>query len=412
MPPLDTGSATHTLRLVDPLNDRVEPKPGEYQTLGTYLRAVREYQGRAMVDIAAATRIRKPYLQALEDGAYSTLPSRPFAIGYVRAYAAALGLNEEAAVERFKAEAPSESDALRAPVGINYDRPERRPLFLGVAAAVVIAVVGWNIAQRALTTNAPEGPDLPVMAPVVADAPTPTGPIALGGPIPPPAEQTTPTPYVTPGLGQDPALDPAAPATAPPAPVIAPVADRLSPATFVAKGAVHGPAGAVAAAVLQARKPASLVVRGEGGAVHFARQLVAGESYRAPIGQRLVIDVSDPASFAVYINGQLRGVLSAPQTPLDKAVAQLPALPEPSVLPAPAMAGSSVGATPAARPPAVAQVRPAAPRTAATAPRPAATAPRPAATAPRPAAAAPVRPPVEAPAAEEPTPAPAEAPLF
>jgi hypothetical protein len=70
--------------------------------------------------------------------------------------------------------------------------------------------------------------------------------------------------------------------------------------------------------VLQARKPASLIVRGPAKEVYFARQLAAGEAYRAPIGQKLTAEVTDPAGFSVYINNQLRGALLVTQTPLDK----------------------------------------------------------------------------------------------
>ena len=70
--------------------------------------------------------------------------------------------------------------------------------------------------------------------------------------------------------------------------------------------------------VLQARKPASLIVRGPASEVYFARQLAAGEAYRAPIGQKLTAEVTDPAAFSVYVNGQPSRRSAGPQTPLDK----------------------------------------------------------------------------------------------
>ena len=394
MPPLDTGSVTHTLRLVDPLNDRAEPAPAAYPTIGTYLRAVREYRGRSIPEIAAATRVGKPYLIALEEWNLSALPSRPFALGYVRAYAKALELDEDAAAARFKAEAPDADTALQPPIGVKFDKPERRPLFLAVAGVLVIAVIGWNIAQRAVTVSEPPPPPLAVDVPV-ADAAVPSGPISLGAPIPPPAEQTTPAPYVTPGLAV--AADPAAPVA--PTRTVAPVLDRSAPPVFTSRLPVHGVPAVGPTLVLQAKEPASLIVRGPTGEVHFARQLVQGEAFRAPIGQRLTAEVTDPAAFALYINNQLQGSLALPSTPLDRAVAEVVASqPTPTPTPAPPRpAAPRVAAPRPAAPVAAAPV--AAPSVAAPVAGPSVAAPRPAA----PVAAAP------APVQTAPPPAPVQA---
>jgi cytoskeletal protein RodZ len=318
----------HTLRLVDPLNDRVEPTSSGYPTVGGYLRAVREYRGRSIPEIAALTRVGKPYLIALEEWNLSALPSRPFALGYVRAYAKALDLDEDAAAARFKAETPDADTVLQPPIGVKFDKPERRPLFLAAAAVLVVAVVGWNIAQRAIGVSEPPPPIVSVDVPV-ADAALPSGPISLGAPTPPPAEQTTPAPYVTPGLGA--AVDPATGAVS--TQTVTPVMDRSAPAIFVSRLPIHGVPAVGPTVVLQAKEAASLIVRGPTGEVHFARQLVQGEAYRAPIGQKLVAEVTDPAAFSLYINNQLQGSLALPATPLDKAVAEVvamqPALPAP-----------------------------------------------------------------------------------
>ena len=79
--------------------------------------------------------------------------------------------------------------------------------------------------------------------------------------------------------------------------------------------------GAQSPITLQARKPASIIIRGPDGAVYFARQLAAGEAYRAPVTVRgLVVDVSEPQAFDVYLNGASHGQLSATQTPVEKLV--------------------------------------------------------------------------------------------
>ena len=149
MAPLDFGS-THHLHVVDPL--RVTA-PEAYETLGGYLQAVRERRGEDLDELAETTRIRRQYLVALEDGDRSALPSRPFAIGYVRAYAAALGLDAEVAAARFKAEWPEGDQRLRNPIGVGQDHDPRRPIIYAAIAVVVAAVTLWNVAQRTLISD-------------------------------------------------------------------------------------------------------------------------------------------------------------------------------------------------------------------------------------------------------------------
>jgi cytoskeletal protein RodZ len=66
------------------------------------LRAAREAQGRTLPQLAEATRVRRAYLQAIEDMRPDLLPSRPFAVGYAKAYARALGLDAEDLAERLR----------------------------------------------------------------------------------------------------------------------------------------------------------------------------------------------------------------------------------------------------------------------------------------------------------------------
>jgi cytoskeleton protein RodZ len=125
------------------------------------------------------------------------MPSRPFAIGYVRAYAKVLGVDEERAVERFKHDAPAETEVLQAPVGVQTERDPRLILIAVGVALVLGAIVVWNVAQRSMADRAPPPP--PPMA-VLPPAALPQGPVALGAALPAPVESTIPTPYVTPGL--------------------------------------------------------------------------------------------------------------------------------------------------------------------------------------------------------------------
>ena len=90
--------------------------------------------------------------------------------------------------------------------------------------------------------------------------------------------------------------------------------------------------------VLQAAKAASLIVRGAGGAVYFARQLAPGEAYRAPVGHDLTLDLADPAAFTLYMAGQSQGPLAASPLAVDKLVAKAAPAAAPTSISAPAAA--------------------------------------------------------------------------
>ena len=323
MAPLDTGSMTNVLRFAEPLGRGPGPDATQFTALGEYLRAIREHRDLSLVQVAEVTRVRRLYLAAIEAGDLTPLPSRPFAVGYVRAYAKALGLDGDAAVARFKLEFPETETQLRAPVGVEQEKGLwRRVLYTG-AAVLVVAVGLWNVAQRSLISNAPAGPAMPAFASATPE-PQGKGPIALGEATPPPADQTTPKPYITPGLGV-PGIDANADANAALPKDDATPAQSSAPANFVSHGAIYGVDMKAPGPVIQAHKPASLVVRGPGGAIFFARELAIGESYHAPQGRALTADVSDPSAFDIYVGGHRTGLLSEPQTPLDSLAAAAPA---------------------------------------------------------------------------------------
>ena len=77
-----------------------------HETLGAALRAARIGLGRTVQDVADDTRVRRVYLEAIEEMRLEALPSRPFAMGYIRAFATSLGLDPDVAIERFKTDDP------------------------------------------------------------------------------------------------------------------------------------------------------------------------------------------------------------------------------------------------------------------------------------------------------------------
>jgi cytoskeleton protein RodZ len=61
--------------------------------VGQDLCRVRQRQGKELSDVWLVLKIRPHHLIAIEEGRFDVLPARVYAIGYVRSYAAYLGLD-------------------------------------------------------------------------------------------------------------------------------------------------------------------------------------------------------------------------------------------------------------------------------------------------------------------------------
>jgi cytoskeletal protein RodZ len=315
--PLDTGAFSEGLRPGhEPRVSRPRPVLDPNLDIGSALKAARQGLGLALEEIALETRVRARHLGAIEDARLDLLPSRPFTIGYVRAYAKALGLDADATAARYRTEHPSPDDELHNPAGVRHNKPRggggRGGLLMGLAGAAVLAVIGWNVALHAMAP-APDnkGPAVaPPHAAQVARSNATDGTFAVGAPLPAPAEATAPAPYITPVVGPDgtmPAATPAKPQTDAPA------------TPFVAQGTIYGAAAGASALIIQARKSISLEVHGADGKIYFAHQLAAGEAYRVPNLPGLVADVSNPDSAELFDGGVSKGVFTAAQMPLKTA---------------------------------------------------------------------------------------------
>jgi transcriptional regulator with XRE-family HTH domain len=279
--------------------------------IGQALKALREAKGLSLTDIAEKTCVRRAYLQALEEMNLDQLPSRPFAVGYVKAYAEAVGASGDLAVKQFRKDAPSPDEELKAPLGVRKERDPRLSWLAGACAVVATAVVIWNLAQHAV---AHDGAPTPPVAVTNAPPPAPLaarGPVALGAAQPAPADSDVPQPYVTPGMakavgGPDAAVEP------PPAPTPAKV--FINP-----HAAVYGAPADRSVVTFRALKSASLMIKGGDGAIYFARQLQPGEAFRAPANvPGLTVDAPNPQAFDVIVAGQSKGPLQAQTTPINK----------------------------------------------------------------------------------------------
>ncbi|MCA3300748.1 MAG: helix-turn-helix domain-containing protein [Roseomonas sp.] len=188
---------------------RTDNSPQEAARVGEELREARNALGVSLEDAATQLRINKRYLQALEEGRVKDLPGAAYAVGFVRSYATALGLDPDEAVRRFR---DVSGTAVRQSGELVFPEPvPRRGIPTGVLAALGLALaMGGYIAwyqwsgrgERVVDAVPPLPPRLERAVDAVAGRETPAAPVAetpaLPPPSPPPATAPRPTPPIDP----------------------------------------------------------------------------------------------------------------------------------------------------------------------------------------------------------------------
>ncbi|MFC0687316.1 helix-turn-helix domain-containing protein [Novosphingobium clariflavum] len=155
-------------------------------TIGTVLVRAREAAGLTRADIAAQTKIAERHLAAIEEDRLGDLAARTYAVGFSRAYARTLGLDEKEIAEIVRRQLEAEGGREQVVVphfepGDPARVPSARLAWLAGAGAlvvIVLLVVFWG------SYLSPEGklPDLlspkPAPAPTRVAVPVPAAPQA------------------------------------------------------------------------------------------------------------------------------------------------------------------------------------------------------------------------------------------
>lgn len=74
------------------------------ERVGDRLRAARLAAGIDLSDVATKTRVPLRHLQAIEGGDYATLPGITYCVGFVKAFARVVGIDEDSATDDLRAE--------------------------------------------------------------------------------------------------------------------------------------------------------------------------------------------------------------------------------------------------------------------------------------------------------------------
>lgn len=286
--------------------------PEPTSRIGAELKEARERLGYTLPAVAATLRIRLPYLEAIEAGRLSELPGNAYAVGFLRTYAQALGLDPDEISRRFKAEAAEVNRktelAFPAPV------PERGiPAGAVVLVGAVIAIaayIGWyrfSGGEQRANDVVQAVPDR--LAPLAALPPSaPPQDMGDKGNAPSPvAAAIAPAPPEAAGPPIPPALLPPSAPNAGPREMMGPPIPGLIAAKSAAPAAV--PTAALAAAdgsriVLHAKSDAWVQVRERQGPVLLNRVMRTGETWSVPPSKaHLLLTTGNAASTELVVDG-------------------------------------------------------------------------------------------------------------
>ena len=179
----------------------------ERQRIGETLRAARLVKGVSLEEAAAATRIRRSALQALESDDFEALPASVYTRGFLINYARYLGLIAEDLAEEFDRQ---QRERAEPPLSAAQEEPERRfslfsSKFLWVFVLIIALGVILNfLYQEFLSAGPAPEPTEVAEAPTSASTPlTETTPLPTATPVPTPSPTPLPSPTPTPVTGVD-----------------------------------------------------------------------------------------------------------------------------------------------------------------------------------------------------------------
>lgn len=154
--------------------------------LGEYLKKEREKKGITLEDASKVTRVRKAYLQSIEEGNFD-LQSPVFIRGFLKSYADYLGLNSNEIIEKYNETLTEKKEGQPAAKnGFELEDVESRkryllPLALSLALVILIFILTTIKKPDTTPTEVQKAEEVNVsqQKPVMANTTTPGTP--LGG---------------------------------------------------------------------------------------------------------------------------------------------------------------------------------------------------------------------------------------
>jgi transcriptional regulator with XRE-family HTH domain len=240
-----------------PQRSQAQPPPPTLEPdwrAGRKLTEARRQRGWSLDEVAERIRVRREFLEALEDMNVKLLPGKAYALAFLRSYARELGIDEKAIVDQFQDECALTRDDAAPKMRAPASRPRKeRPWTIAAGLVVVAALfVGWRALE--LRTQA----DRPAEQ-VAASAPAQTG------------EASTP---------------------------------------------VSVPAASRRVVEIRALSEAWLEARGPDGTVFLSRTLQPGDVYRPDASPGWTLHARDGGAFELYVDGASAGLLGTAGMPV------------------------------------------------------------------------------------------------
>lgn len=118
-----------------------------YMPVGEILRRTRVYYNQSLMEVEQALRIRSSQLQAIEEGNFSAMPGRVYAIGFVRAYSEYLGLDGDKMVGLFKDQyaAFRKRPNLNFPTNMAETKLPSPYVIMGALVAGILFIAFWSM---------------------------------------------------------------------------------------------------------------------------------------------------------------------------------------------------------------------------------------------------------------------------
>jgi cytoskeletal protein RodZ len=318
-------------------NAEGEGKP-QTMRIGDTLKREREKRGDDLAQIADFLCIRRNFLESIENNRYDELPADAYVIGFLRTYAAFLGLDGADAIDRYRKEMSGRRrrPELSVPTPITEGRTPSVAIMVSACVAALLIYALWyglSISDRAEVTTppplpvaaAPTTPAVPASTTApAAQSETPTVPLA------PEATTATsaPTALTAPANPSSIQLNGAAPAIAPIAPAAASAETASADKTAAASPAIPSPAVSAADAAkatatdasqkatntygdtgpdsrisVRAEKESWILIADDKGHTLFDKVLKPGDVYRVPDDDGLTLTAGNGNGIILSVDG-------------------------------------------------------------------------------------------------------------
>lgn len=136
------------------------------QSAGQLLRAARTGRGMSIEDVARQLRLSVRQITALEEGDYGKLPSGMFLRGFVRNYARLVQIDAAPLLQSLQQSVPPDPpqtilpQAEKIPFPSNREQMRRNLIIMGVAVALVLPLLIYEIYRGSKETQQPAQPQI------------------------------------------------------------------------------------------------------------------------------------------------------------------------------------------------------------------------------------------------------------